>query len=283
MRQKFERVIVFDFDNTLCNQDSLGDEVRPLYYPEFTAQLFKKLKAQGAYIIVSSSQTEQNVLLASLKNAGIDIDENESLEILGKAQTRALSYDGNGSAKKVAHGLARKAEFNAKCVVVVEDDLSVDSSNKDLIHILVPLQDEPNSNIPYNKNYLSTTLLPTEILQNVIKPLVRSVIASDEQNKVDPVMMTNYLNGIDKELFLKENVIHKLEAYKLKRASNPNEYYHIWSRFFGSTDAHSRTKKLEAVEVLLEKLKSGTTLDENDLPQAAKNGELSSIISPMKK
>lgn len=192
-----------------------------------------------------------------MRAAEIDPDP---IQVLGCQEVRALDPGFYG--KKVTLALSSKEEIGATRVVIVEDDTKIDSSDENVVHIQVPFY--TNHSTPPSDAYLYATLLPERQLFG-IKPFVQTINNNKKRGQIDSPSLDNYYQALI-----------NLMDYRQRRGQDGRDYFTIWAAWFGG-EARSRGAKLRAVDTIVTSLQNGT-FDIEHIPDAAKNGELSTIV-----
>lgn len=182
---KFNRIVLFDVDDTLISSTSLGMSVRPLFFPETTRKVIETLLDQGDHVIISSSATSTKAILDSLTATGLNC---EPIEIYGAEETNQWPEGTYGYGKKLTKALSIMTELGAESVIIVDDAVGINSAHDQVVHILVPtppqnalFEDQP----PESDNYLKVALLSTAVLKAQVKPLVNDVICGMHKGVVN--------------------------------------------------------------------------------------------------
>ncbi|WP_131795662.1 HAD family hydrolase [Fluoribacter gormanii] len=246
-------IVLFDMDDTLSSENGLGDHNRVLFFPDSTKKVFADLQKRGDQIIICSKYATKLEIESALTKAKIDY---ANIIILGEHKK-----------PKVETANEYKNHKKAKNIIIVEDSTSIDDSEHDVVHIQVPYKTDHTA--PPSDAYLKVALLPEEQLF-AIKPIVKKIKQNqDHHGQINSKALSNYYEAIV-----------KLMEYRDKRQNDYREFYTNWACWFGG-EARSKTAKLKAVDSILDSLNDGT-FDIKNIPEAAKNGELASIVNSMK-
>ncbi|PWY55762.1 hypothetical protein DGG96_08075 [Legionella qingyii] len=245
-------IVLFDMGDTLSSDNQLGNPNRVLFFPDTTKKVFEDLQNRGDQIIIFSKYARVREIEAALTKAKIDYKDIKIVQTIKKTKLEtAIEY---------------KTSHKAKNVIIVDDSTSIDDSSDGVVHIQVPRQIDHSA--PPSDAYLKVALLPERQLF-AIKPIVQAFKQNpDHCDKVKNDALSNYYEAIV-----------KLMEYRDKRQNDKREYYTCWASWFGS-ETRSRTAKLNAVDSIVNSL-NDRTFDIKNIPEAAKNGELASIVNSL--